>query len=58
MMVPITALIAATTKEPSRLRRSAARACGEVTALQNPSQPPANERKTTAASGMSTITLI
>ena len=58
MMVPITALIAATTKRTDQAqaeRRQGLR--GRHRTPRNPSQPPAIERKTTAASGMRTITL-
>jgi hypothetical protein len=55
--VPITAFTAATNREAPRLSCSADIACGVVTEAQNPSHPSFVERKTTAPSGMSTITL-
>src|SRR5918994_790474 len=53
--VPITASIAATISDTIRVRRIAATACGAVTASQNASTPPSNERTTTAASGIRAI---
>src|SRR5262249_33269557 len=55
--VPANALNAATTIEIVRLSFSAARAWGAGTASQNAPRPPSSERATTAASGMSTMTL-
>src|ERR1700745_1341633 len=55
--VPANALNAATAIEIVRLSFSAARASGAVTASQNAPRPPSSERATTAASGMSTMTL-
>src|SRR6187455_1072612 len=43
--------------EAISVRRSAAQACGFEIAVQNPSAPPLVERMTTAASGISAITL-
>ena len=54
---PITASIAATTTEMISVKRIAAIACGLVIASQNSSTPPSNERTTTAASGISTISV-
>src|SRR3954451_15853377 len=55
--VPAAALIAATRIDRTSVSFSAATACGAVTASQNACRPPAVERATTAASGMSTMTL-
>src|SRR4051795_11693931 len=55
--VPATALIAATRIDRTSVSLSAATACGAVTASQNAARPPSVERATTAASGISTITL-
>src|SRR3954447_17110349 len=55
--VPATALIAATATDMVSVRRSAATACGAVTASQNAPRPASVERATTAASGIRTITL-
>src|SRR5437763_7265693 len=55
--VPITTLIRVTTTDTPTVSSSAARACGEVTSLQNWLSPPSSDFCTTAASGSSTITL-
>src|SRR3954465_8407237 len=55
--VPATALTAATRIDRTSVSLSAATACGAVTASQNAARPPSVERATTAASGISTITL-
>ena len=49
--------MAATTIETISVNRMAATAWGLVTASQNSSTPPSNERTTTAASGISTISV-
>src|SRR5215218_10018918 len=54
---PITASMAATTIETINVNRIAATAWGLVTASQNSPIPPSNERTTTAASGISTISV-
>src|SRR3954468_11400084 len=55
--VPATALIAATAIESVSVRRSADTAWRPDTAVQKPSRPASVERATTAASGISTMTL-
>src|SRR5580765_1160177 len=55
--VPVTALMAAAASEHSSVRRSAATAWRPLTAAQSASRPPSVERATTAASGISTMTL-
>jgi hypothetical protein len=55
--VPITASIAATISETITVRRIAATACGAVMASQNAPAPSSNERTTTAASGIRTISV-
>src|SRR6185295_486722 len=55
--VPATALNAATAIESASVSFSAATACGAVTASRNAPAPSPVERATTAASGISTITL-
>src|SRR3954466_2065537 len=54
---PATALTAATRIDRTSVSLSAATACGAVTASQNAARPPSVERATTAASGISTMTL-
>src|SRR5215211_8347210 len=54
---PITASMAATTIETISVNRMAATAWGLVTASQNSPTPPSNERTTTAASGIRTISV-
>src|SRR5829696_2182370 len=54
---PMTASMAATTTETINVKRIAATACGLVTASQNSAAPPSNERTTTAASGIRTISV-
>ena len=53
----MTALIAAATSATMSVKRSALTAWRDVTASQNASTPPSNERATTAASGSRTTTL-
>src|SRR3954447_15732771 len=55
--VPATALTAATRIDRTSVSLSAATACGAVTASQNAARPPSVDRATTAASGISTMTL-
>src|SRR5450756_2462954 len=57
MMVPTTALIAATAKDETRLSCSAARVSGLLTTRQIAAGPSSAACPATAASGMSTMTL-
>ena len=57
MIVPVTALIVATTNDATKLNCRAASAWGAVAAFQKPAQPPSVERRRTAASGIRTIRL-
>src|SRR3954451_23038959 len=57
MSVPITASITATISEATSVSFIAATACGEVTSSQNAPRPSSNERTTTAASGIRTMSV-
>ncbi len=55
--VPVNAFMTATTTDAISVSFSDATACSFVTAVQNASIPPSSDRDTTAASGISTMTL-